>query len=529
MAGGKETPRQKMIGMMYLVLTALLALQVSNAVLEKFAIIEATLTEMLHQGGEKNRHALRAIIEEAGKSQNARVVHAKENAQKVRDLTVSTLAYIEQLKKRFMEMSGSDKVDEKIINDHSSKVASFMMKNPEGKKFETMLNDYVAKLKEYSGLGDKEFPTLARAPKDMEMFAGDTDHANKDFLTFTFENTPVIAALASVTQIQTEILEYETRALDELLKQAGVGKVSFDNIVPMVRAKQSVVAAGATYEADLFISASSSSFIPEMYKDGQKLDLFDDATGVKMGKIKFTAQGGGYDPATGLAKKHFSTKIQLPDTALVQEIEYFVAEPVIKVTTGKAPTLYMNCGNSVNIEVPSLGTNYNPSFTTAGGELIKGDKPQKVTIIPKSRQVKVTVANSGATLGSVNFDVKPIPRPRYVVKDNNNRDIDMKNGVRGSALVGLRVVAEAEENFKNEVPADANYRIRKMTVAHVRNGSAINKGEFTNENVDVGRWRSQFKAGDLLVIEIENVIRRTYKNEEERVEVRSEIYRVPLN
>ena len=43
MAGGKETPRQKMIGMMYLVLTALLALQVSNAVLEKFAIINETL------------------------------------------------------------------------------------------------------------------------------------------------------------------------------------------------------------------------------------------------------------------------------------------------------------------------------------------------------------------------------------------------------------------------------------------------------------------------------------------------------
>jgi hypothetical protein len=44
MAGGKETPRQKMIGMMYLVLTALLALQVSNAVLEKFAIINVLST-----------------------------------------------------------------------------------------------------------------------------------------------------------------------------------------------------------------------------------------------------------------------------------------------------------------------------------------------------------------------------------------------------------------------------------------------------------------------------------------------------
>ena len=50
MAGGKETPRQKMIGMMYLVLTALLALQVSNAVLEKFAIINETLGGLIEEG-----------------------------------------------------------------------------------------------------------------------------------------------------------------------------------------------------------------------------------------------------------------------------------------------------------------------------------------------------------------------------------------------------------------------------------------------------------------------------------------------
>jgi hypothetical protein len=46
MAGGKETPRQKMIGMMYMVLTALLALNVSNSVLEKFAIIDDTLLKL---------------------------------------------------------------------------------------------------------------------------------------------------------------------------------------------------------------------------------------------------------------------------------------------------------------------------------------------------------------------------------------------------------------------------------------------------------------------------------------------------
>jgi len=397
MAGGKETPRQKMIGMMYLVLTALLALQVSNAVLEKFAIIYETLEELTAETKKKNAATLDAIVKEAGKNQNSRVVTAKENAQKVRELTTTTLASIDKLKINMMKLSGTDKIDEGLINDHSSKVATMMMSQPEGKDFEKLLNNYVTQLKQLSGLTAKEFPTLAKAPKDLPAFASNDDHANKDFLTFTFENTPAIAALASVTQMQTEVLEYETKALNKLLADAGVGKVSFDNIVPMVRAKESIVAAGATYEADLFISASSSSFVPEMYKDGQKLVLFDDPSGVKMGKVKFTASGGGYDK-DGFAKKSYKAEIKLPDTTLTQSIEYRVAQPTIKVTTGNAPTLYMSCGNNVTIEVPALGTNYNPSFSSQGADIRKGDKPGKVTIIPSQRKISVAVSNGGTPI-----------------------------------------------------------------------------------------------------------------------------------
>src|SRR5688500_1218539 len=127
MASGKETPRQKMIGMMYLVLTALLALQVSNAVLEKFAIINETLTALIEDGKRKSDETLANIIKEAGESQTPQVVTAKANAQKVRDLTKSTLASIDELKLKMLRTSGSDKVDERIINDHSSKVATMMM------------------------------------------------------------------------------------------------------------------------------------------------------------------------------------------------------------------------------------------------------------------------------------------------------------------------------------------------------------------------------------------------------------------
>jgi gliding motility-associated protein GldM len=525
MAGGKETPRQKMIGMMYLVLTALLALQVSNAVLEKFAIIEATLTSLIHEQNIQNSQTLKAIIEEAGKSQKSTVLRAKENAQKVRELTQTTLKGIDKLKAEMMAISGTDKIDEKLINDHSSKVASMMISQPEGKDFEKLLNTYVKQLESLSGL---KFAPLAKAPKDIPIFASDDDHANKDFLTFTFENTPAIAALASVTQIETEVLEYETQALDKLREMAGVGKVSFDNMVPMVRPKSNIVAAGASYEADMFITASSSSFVPEMYRDGSKIELYDSPEGVKMGKVKFTASGGGYDPKTGLSRKTFKAQIKLPDTTLTQDIEYFVAQPVIKVTTGNNPTLYMNCGNTVNIEVPALGTNYNPSFSANGADIFKSDKPGRVTIVPDKRKVSVNVSNGGTGIGSVNFDVKMIPLPRYIIKDNTGKEIDKKNGVRGSALTGIRVIPEPDPNFKEEVPKDAVYRIRSMEVQHARGTSPVNRVMATNENIDVSAWRAAFRPGDKIVIEIKTVTRRTYKNQDEKVDVRNEIHVVQI-
>src|SRR5687768_3069723 len=374
MASGKETPRQKMIGMMYLVLTALLALQVSNAVLEKFAIINETLTALIEDGKVKSEKTLADIIKEAGESETPSVVTAKTNAQKVRDLTKSTLDNIDKLKVKMLAESGATEINEAVINDHSSKVATMMIdpnsKEQVGKKYEKLLIDYVAQLSQLSGI--KDFDKLAKPPKELKLFANDEDHVRKDYLTFTFENTPAIAALASVTQTQTEILEYEARALDKLRTDAGINVMRLDQFVPMVRPKSSVVAAGAKYEAEMFLTGSSTAILPEFFKDGAKLPVVEDKTGVKMGKVEFVASGGNY--VKGFAKKSFKAEIKMNDRTFTENIEYEVAQPTIRVTTGNAPTLYMNCGNMVFIEVPALGTNYNPAFSAGGAEIIKGNE-----------------------------------------------------------------------------------------------------------------------------------------------------------
>jgi len=517
-----------MIGMMYLVLTALLALQVSNAVLEKFAIINVTLEELAVDSERKNA-ALVANITEAGKGKtNPKVIAAVENAQKVRELTKSTIEHTNQLKETMIKLAGATEVDERVINDHSSKVATMMISGKYGAEYEKKLTEYVAGLRQLTGI---EFAKLAKPPKEIDFFKNDSDHDTKSFLTFTFENTPAIAALTSVSEMQTEIYAYESRALEHLAKDAEAGTVKFDKIVPMVKPKAEVVAAGAKYEADMFITASAEGIAPQMYRNGQPLAVSaDPLTKVMMGKVSFMASASNYD-ANNLSKQSFEAEIRLgdsPDQIYKQRIEYFVAKPVIRVTTGNRPTLYLNCGNSVSFEVPSLGTSFNPSFTARGADVIKGDKPGKVTIVPKERKVAVTLSNSGATLGTEDFDVKPIPRPKYVARDNQGKDIDLKNGIRATAATGLRISADADENFKNEVPQDAVYRIRNMEVSLVRGTQRVASVNPTSELVDLAPWRAQMRPGDRIVVDIKNATRRTFQGEDEKVSIGTEIINIPI-
>lgn len=518
MAGGKETPRQKMIGMMYLVLTALLALQVSNAVLEKFAIINGTLEQLIGVSTVKNTAQLNKIVEDGSKSDDAEVLKAVSDAKKVREVAKVTVEYIENLKKSMLTKAEVSKIDENFINNSSSDVAEMMIDKNKGVgiEFQKRLEDYRKQLEQLTGA---KFETLAKAPSQLEAFKDNEKHANKDFLTFTFENTPPVAAYASVTQIQTEVLEYETRALGILAEKAGAGVVKFDKIVPMVRPVSSVVAAGAKYQADMFITASSSALVPEMYYNGAKLPVVEDPSGVKMGKVEFVARGNSYDK-DGYSKQSFKAKIMIDGKPYEQDISYLVAQPIIKVTTGNAPTLYMNCGNTVMIEVPALGTNYNPSFSAGGAaEIIKGDKPGRVTIIPKQRKIVVAVSNAGAPLGNTGFDVKNVPEPRYKAYLGST-EVDLRAGIRANQLGNLRFVAEPDANFKQEVPKDARYRVKRAEVILGRGTAGVQRLNASNENPDLRSWISQARPGDKIVIDIKEVSRRNFKDEEEKVTIK---------
>jgi hypothetical protein len=207
-----------------------------------------------------------------------------------------------------------------------------------------------------------------------------------------------------------------------------------------------------------------------------------------------------------------------------------VAEPTMKVTTGNAPTLYMNCGNNVTIEVPTLGTNYNPTITSSAAEIRRGAKPGQVTIIPNQRKISVAVNNGGTPIGSVSFDVKNVPEPRFVAYVGNN-PVDLRQGIKPAQLRQLRIVIEADENFKEEVPKDARYNIKDMEVIIGSGPSAKATQKVANGSPDLSAWQALARPGDRIVFQIKDAVRKTFTDKDEKVPIKGSngIIQVSIN
>jgi gliding motility-associated protein GldM len=463
MAGGKETPRQKMIGMMYLVLTALLALNVSNAVLEKFAIIDNTLVKMIEENNTTNETKLNGIL--ASTSQDEKVVAAKEKAKQVRDLTKSMVTYLDELKKKMKTEPDGAAIEGEELVTNTNRAEELMLDNQkpeEGIQFEKRLVAYVNDLNKIVGL-KTPFKPLAKKAQDYEEFKNNTNQLDKTFLQFTFEGTPTMAAIATVSQLQTEVMEYEMVALDSLNAIAEGVQIKFDKVVPMVRAESNTLVAGVEYTADLFIAAASDAE-PEMFYNGAPLKVEKDpVTGIKMGKIKFRTSGGAYDK-NGLAEASYKVKINIKGKPYEDVIRYKVARPVAKFESESASTLYLDCGNQMTVSVQGLAESSGISLSAPSdqGKII-AQGSGKFVLIPTRPQMDVRVSVNGAQIEVKPFKAKPVPQPQGKLMVGN-AVYDVKRGIPPGSTIVRFVPEITDETFVKQNAADAGYRIVKMTL-----------------------------------------------------------------
>lgn len=511
MAGGNETPRQKMIGMMYLVLTALLALNVSSAILQKFAIVNTTLEDLVIEDKDKAEAKLAAI--EKSTSADPKVVDAIERAKKVRARTKEMVNYLDGVKAKIKMGSGSKALEgeELVLNTNNPEEVMLNNNKPEvGLDYQKQLKSYVKDLNDIMvpTVVKKPFAKLDKKAEDFAEFKNDPHQNKKNFLEFVFEGTPAMAAIAMMSQMQTEVLEYEAAALDSLNKVTKGVVYEVDQLVAMVQAESNSIVAGGSYEGDLFVAGAASGVTPEMFKDGVRLQLEDKDVGlsskVKMGKIKFPVSASNYGP-DGIAKSSFRVKINLPGRPPIdRSIEYKVIRPVAVFGSAAAATLYKDCGTEVNVSIQGLTdlSGLNLNVPAEQGKVFKL-APGKFAILPTRGQCNVGVTLNGGSIGVQKFETQDVPMPIAKLMSGPNT-IDVAKGIP-AGTANIRLDPEIiDQIFAKNNNKDNKYYVSGL-VLQINGGSPI-----TVRSGSIPLSQYNLRKGDNIAISQVQVQRPSY-------------------
>ncbi len=242
---------------------------------------------------------------------------------------------------------------------------------------------------------------------------------------------------------------------------------------------------------------------------------------VNESEIELKSGVGVFEENTGslsLKSRNLNYKAVIELYGKEQEIttsdSYKIIQPFIEVSSQAVNSLFLNCGNQLNIQVPILGSDYRPKFMIDGASFKYGNQPGKITVLPTSRQVEIDVHNAGAYIGKKSFPVRRIPAPR-VMPFANGKPMDLATGIpKSTSSVSLSVHPDAE--FQRLLPNDANYRVQDCEITLISKGQL--RGRMKGKaNSNVSSLTKRAASGDQLKIEIKTVLRKNFKGDIEKV------------
>lgn len=439
MAGGKETTRQRMINIMYLVLLAMLALNVSDTILQAFKNINDSL--------ETSRNNASASIEQI--LSNYEATKAKEDpinngpllakAKQAKVYSDALNSYIESIKKKFLEKGGGINPETNDFNqrDNLDIAQDIMINNREGSKLKAMINDtrqkLVSLLKEDQKQGIS-FSLEVKEPKN----AGKKSWEEVNF----GDGIPLTAANTILTKIQNDVKTAEAEVIKKLLSDEPI--VILNQFAAVAVAPTSYVIQGQPYTAEVFLTASDAKSAADITVNGNALP-------VRGGKGTFTGSTNSVGVfkwvGTIRVKNNKTGKVDVYRTA---EQSYQVAKPSATVSSDNANVIYPGIPNPFSVSaagfpLESVRASISSGTMTGGGGkfrvLVGGDQ------VGKEVTISVSAMNNGksVSLGAQKFRVKAFPPPKAKVGGKSGGD-------RSAAQLRSEDAIEAElEDFLFDV------------------------------------------------------------------------------
>ncbi|MEO6902727.1 MAG: gliding motility protein GldM [Bacteroidia bacterium] len=423
MSGGKETPRQKMIGMMYLVLTALLALNVSKEILNAFVIVEDGLNTTNANFDGKNS-VLYAKFEKAMGDNPTKTKPFYDKAKIVKKNSAELCKMIDDLKSElYLEVQ---KLPSKAVSD------TFQLKNLDSKdNYDIPTHFLLGADPEKPGADAHILPLkagLEKYRKDLISTVPENERQNLKLGLNTqnvvdyegkkvswefnnFDHTTMAATMCIFAGIKNDIKNAESDVVNLLLRAIDAGDFKFDAIDARVVAPTSYITQGEDYTADIFVSAHSSTQDPQVIVGtGVNVPVTD---GVGKYVVKTSAEGLQEYSGTIKVKGGDGTIKSYPFSS-----SYMVAKPSMAVSATKMNVFYIGVENPVDITVAGAApTDVVATIAGGGGSIVNKGQGHYIVKVSSGNECKVNVGiktKDGGTksMGASPFRVKKVPSPQ---------------------------------------------------------------------------------------------------------------------
>lgn len=451
---GKETPRQRMIGIMYLVLTALLALNVSKDVINAFVVVNENILESNINLSQK-LHDIYANFERNYNFNQTKVKPFWDNAKEARLLSNEMVEYISNV--RYGLISKVERVsidsaknitvgDIKKKDENNISTNYFLGSSSDGYDgIATQLKDKIIEYrKEMLNLVDPRNFENVNLGLSTEGPYYNADGIEENWEIHFFYNTIVVADITILNKIITDIHNAEFDVVNLLHKSIGQGDFKFDRIEAKVIPRSNFVFIGDEYNAEIIVAAYDTSQRPEVYiKQGvdflpvtqyKQSTLLDGKSGKTV--INLPARSEGIKRYAGFVRSkagmgtindyHFNS-------------EYIVAKPSYTISAKKMNVFYTGVDNPVSISISGLPKeSLTPSISCG---TLKRDPANDdwIVNIPSGYTeaiINISVNMNGVqrAMGSKKFRVKNFPNPIATIANRNSGVINKEIMIAAGAL-----------------------------------------------------------------------------------------------
>ena len=412
MAGLPRDPRQKMINVMYLVLTAILALNVSNEVINAFKVVDKSLIISNTNISASNNTLYKSLEEKLTEPQSKEKAAIWEpKAMTAKQISANMMTYIDSLKMALkkgadLQMRWDKTLKDSIEDfreDNLDASTRLFETRKEGDKLKARLDQYKEQMLAIDPTIKKQFEStfpVNTVPPTSQ------DGTKKDFTQAFFHMTPTVAALTMLSKFQNNIKNAENMIVTYCHSQIGAVEVHMDQVGVLVGQNSNYLMPGQELTVTAGVGAYSSTVKSNISINGSPVNLVNG-----QGAYKTTVSGAG--DHTVQINGSFIGEDGKP-VQIHQTVTYTVGTPGgAAIMLDKMNVFYIGVPNPVTI---SSGTGWDKTHVSmAGGSLSASGGPGKFTVKVTSVGKASISVNADGKVSAYDFRVKMIPDPILMV------------------------------------------------------------------------------------------------------------------